>query len=61
MVLNLRNTYSLCITISFELNDVSILLNYQKEVRTMEIIVLLLATYYQNIITILMIAGKMRA
>jgi hypothetical protein len=61
MNLNLSDTYSLFITISFELNDVSILLNYQKEVRTMEIIVLLLATYYQNIITILMIAGKMRA
>ena len=61
MNLNLSDTYSLCITISFELNDVSILLNYQKEVRTMEIIVLLLATYYQNIIMILMIARKMRA
>ncbi|WP_298523437.1 hypothetical protein [uncultured Methanobrevibacter sp.] len=30
MDLNLIDTYSLCITISFELNDVSIPLDYQK-------------------------------
>ena len=41
MMFKLTNAYSLCITISFELNDVSIYT-----------IVLLLAAYYPNIITI---------
>ena len=48
----LTNTYSLCIPISFELNDVSGHTTNLSEVRIVEIIMLLLVTYYPNIITI---------
>ncbi|WP_296804474.1 hypothetical protein [uncultured Methanobrevibacter sp.] len=60
----LTNDYSLCITISFELNDVSIYTIDEKEVRDVEIIMLLLATYYPNIISIfeiLMSSGNIGA
>jgi len=46
----LTNTYSLCITISFELNDVSGHTSNLSDVRIVEIIMLLLVTYYPNII-----------
>lgn len=52
MMFKLTNAYSLCITISFELNDVSIYTINEKEVKDVEIIMLLLAAYYPNIITI---------
>ena len=52
MMFELTNAYSLCITISFELNDVSIYIIDEKEVRIVEIIMLLLAAYYPNIISI---------
>ncbi|WP_458403328.1 hypothetical protein [Methanobrevibacter sp.] len=64
MKFKLTNTYSLFITISFELTDVSIAIINQKEVNDVEIIMLLLATYYPNIIIvfeILMSARKMGA
>ena len=64
MMFKLTNAYSLCITISFELNDVSIYTIDEKEVRDVEIIMLLLATYYPNIISIfeiLMSSGNIGA
>ena len=61
MKLNLSNALPLTIIISFELNDVSTIQQSKKEVKSMEIIALLLATYYPNIIWILMLAREMRA
>ena len=64
MMFKLTNAYSLCITISFELNDVSIYTINEKEVKDVEIIMLLLVTYYMNIISIfeiLMSAGNIGA
>ena len=55
MMFELTNAYSLCITISFELNDVSIYIINEKEVRIVEIIMLLLVAYYPNIIAIFVI------
>ena len=52
MMFKLYNAYSLCITISFELNDVSIYTINEKEVKDVKIIMLLLVTYYSNIISI---------
>ena len=52
MTFKLTNAYSLCITISFELNDVSIYTINEKEVKDVKIIMLLLVTYYSNIISI---------
>ena len=54
MKLNLISTYSLYITISSELIDVSIQL-LQNEVKTMQIIMFLLTTYYLNILNMLKI------
>lgn len=51
----LTNAYSLCIIISPELTDVSCHTTNLKEVDVVEMIMLLLATYYQNIIAIFMI------
>ncbi len=62
MKLNLISTYSLYITISSELIDVSIQL-LQNEVKTMQIIMFLLTTYYLNILNmlkILMLGRKTR-
>ena len=62
MKLNLISTYSLYITISSELIDVSIQL-LQNEVKTVRIIMFLLATYYLNILNmlkILMLGRKTR-
>ena len=64
MTFKLTNAYSLCITISFELNDVSIYAINEKEVKDVGIIMLLLVTYYPNIISIfgiLMSAGNIGA
>lgn len=62
MKLNLSSAYSLCITISLELTDVSIQIINPKDVNAVELIMFSLATYYLNIIVIFMIlmfAGKM--
>ena len=62
MMFELTNTYSLCITISFELNDVSIYTINSKEVNAVEIIVFSLASYYPNVICILkvLMSAKIR-
>ena len=60
MMFKLTNAYSLCITISFELNDVSIYTINEKDVKDVEIIMLLLAAYYPNIITIFAILMSAR-
>ena len=64
MMFKLTNAYSLCITISFELNDVSYHTTNLSEVKDVGIIMLLLVTYYPNIISIfeiLMSAGNIGA
>ena len=52
MMFKLTNAYSLCITISFELNDVSCHTINLSGVKNVWIIMLLLVTYYPNIISI---------
>ncbi len=60
----LSNAYSLCIAISFELNDVSYHKINLNEVNAVEVIMFSLVTYYPNILAIfeiLMFARKMGA
>lgn len=60
MKFKLTSAYSLCITISFELPDVSTYTVNPNEVNAMEIIMFSLAAYYSNAISILMILMSAR-